>query len=281
MKTGRYRIDILHEGTMCVDGGLAFGGIPRTEWETFARPDHNNRVILGLNQLLIRGEKENILVDTGMGNKLRPRKKQLMGIVQHASIEENLKRFNLSLTDITKVVFTHLHYDHAGGATALLETSDEIACVFPNAKFIIQRNEWKAASNPDEISRSSYYAHDFIPLCETGRLELINGDQEISEGIFLEVTGGHTAAHQLVKIEDLDKNVIFPGDICPTPWHLNPESRETFDLFPCETLQARKRLITKALKNNSLIVFSHDLNPVFYQLNGKPEKPEATPVNES
>lgn len=281
MKTGKYQIDILHEGTMCVDGGIAFSGIPRSEWESFAKPDEKNKVILGLNQLLIQGEGLTILVDTGMGTKIRPRKKQLMGIVQHSTLEERLSAFSLQLSDITHVVYTHLHYDHAGGSTYHCPEKDEVQSVFPNARFLIQKNEWKSACNPDEISRSSYFLNDFIPLCQTGQLQLINGDMEIAEGIFLEVTGGHTAAHQLVRIEDTNHTVVFPGDISPTPWHLNPESRESFDLFPCETLQARKFLISEALKNNSLLVFSHCIQPDFFQISGKPEKPEAIVFNES
>jgi glyoxylase-like metal-dependent hydrolase (beta-lactamase superfamily II) len=281
VKTGKYQIDILHEGTMRVDGGVTFGTLPKTVWEKFAHPDENNRISLGLNQLLIRGEKLNILVDTGMGSKLRPRKKQVMGITQNSSIEERLKNFNLGLADITHVVFTHLHYDHAGGATVIDEKNDEVFSIFPDAVFVIQKNEWQAASNPDDISRLCYYLHDFIPLCQTGRLQLINGDLELADGIFLEVTGGHTAAHQLVRIEDEKHQVIFPGDICPTRWHLNPESRESFDLFPYETMQSRRRLVSEACKNNSLIAFSHGIKPAFYQLEGKPDKPEAKEFNET
>ncbi|MFZ5951018.1 MAG: MBL fold metallo-hydrolase, partial [Candidatus Rifleibacteriota bacterium] len=261
MKTGRYQIDILHEGTMSVDGGIAFAGLPKSEWQQLVTPDSENRIKLGLNQLLIRGNGINMLVDAGLGTKMRPRRKQLMGIIQHSDIEDQLATFNLKPEDITHVVFTHLHYDHCGGATRL--ANEESVPVFKNAVHIIQKNEWKAACNPDEISRTSYYPHDFLPLSQSGQLQLINGDFEVAEGIFLELTGGHTAAHQLLRVEDEKCQVVFPGDICPTPWHLNPESREAFDLFPCETLQIRKNLIFKGLKQNLLFVFSHGLQPFF------------------
>lgn len=275
VKTGKYQVDILHEGTMSVDGGVAFAGLPREDWEKLIEPDSKNRVLLGLNQLLIRGEGLNILVDTGLGSKIRPRRKQLMGIVQHSSIEERLAAFDLKPDDITHVVLTHLHYDHSGGLTSLSEDGNELVPVFNNATFVMQKNEWQAACNPDEISRSSYYPHDFVPLSQTGRLQLINGDLELAEGIYLEVTGGHTAAHQLVRVEDEKCHIVFAGDICPTPWHLRPESREAFDLFPCETLQIRKSLIFKGLKQNLLFVFSHGLQPEFFSISGRPDQPEA------
>ncbi len=264
MITGKYKVDILHEGHMLVDGGIAFAGTPRSEWETFAPPDEKNRVRLGLNQLLVRGNGINMLIDTGIGNKIRPKKRDLMGLGASRPIGQRLADFGLTPQDITHIVFSHLHYDHCGGATEV--TDDRIETPFYNAMFFIQNEEWQAATHPDDISRSSYCAHDFLPLQEAGQLKLINGDIEVAEGIFLEVSGGHTAAHQVVKIIDSDFRVIYPGDICPTPHHLVTDRREAFDLFPAETIAARKLLLRRAGKPNTLLVFSHSEEAAFYQL---------------
>ncbi|MDD3146842.1 MAG: MBL fold metallo-hydrolase [Candidatus Riflebacteria bacterium] len=264
MITGKYQVDILHEGQMLVDGGIAFAGIPRSEWQTFAPPDANNRVRFGLNQLLVRGPGLNMLVDTGMGDKIRPRKRELMGLSDSSQMRERLAALGVAPDDITHVVLSHLHYDHCGGATEV--AGDSIKPVFKNAFYYIQKNEWKAAVNPDEISRSSYCIHDFLPLHENNRLKLINDDVEIAEGIFLEVSGGHTAAHQIIRIHDSSFRVVFPGDICPTPFHLSPERREAFDLFPGDTLQARKLLIKRGQRPDTLIVFSHACSGNFFKL---------------
>jgi glyoxylase-like metal-dependent hydrolase (beta-lactamase superfamily II) len=216
-----------------------------------------------------------------MGSKIRPRKKQLMGIEQITDLESNLKNFSLRLEEITHVVFTHLHYDHAGGTTRIDPNSKEVFCVFPNAEFFVQSQEWKFACSPDNISRAAYFIMDFLPLAETGRLRLINGDIEVADGIFIEITGGHTAAHQMVRIEDKKYEIIFPGDICPTPHHLRPLGRESFDLYPMQTLQARQALINKILNKQALLVFSHGLKQKFYQITGTPENPEAIEFHES
>jgi glyoxylase-like metal-dependent hydrolase (beta-lactamase superfamily II) len=279
--TGKYQIDVLHEGTMTVDGGITFSGLPRDEWQNFYQPDAHNKIKLGINQLLVRGERINLLIDTGMGSKIRPRKKQLMGIEQITDLESNLKNFSLRLEEITHVVFTHLHYDHAGGTTRIDPNSKEVFCVFPNAEFFVQSQEWKFACSPDNISRAAYFIMDFLPLAETGRLRLINGDIEVADGIFIEITGGHTAAHQMVRIEDKKYEIIFPGDICPTPHHLRPLGRESFDLYPMQTLQARQALINKILNKQALLVFSHGLKQKFYQITGTPENPEAIEFHES
>jgi glyoxylase-like metal-dependent hydrolase (beta-lactamase superfamily II) len=281
MSSNKYKIDILHEGKMKVDGGVTFSGLPRSEWEQYIKPDQNNRIHIGLNQLLIRSNDHIILIDTGLGSKLSKLKKKFMGLEEHADIAKNLKNLNLDFSDITRIIFTHLHYDHAGGATIFNAETDEVTTPFSNARFIIQKKEWEAACNPDDISRSSYSLSDYLPLSQTNRLILINGDFEVAPGIFVEVTGGHTAAHQMVKIEDKSQTVIFCGDICPTRWHLNPENREAFDLYPCETLQARKRLADYAIKQKARLVFPHDPEPCFCKIEGNLDNPLVKVENET
>jgi len=267
VNTGKYQVEVLHEGLMVVDGGVAFAGLPRSEWMQFAPPDSNNHIKLGINQLLIRGNGLNMLVDTGIGNKLRPRKRQLMGLEGAMPIKERLARTGLSVDDITHVILTHLHYDHSGGMTESI--GDSIEAVFPRAVYFIQKTEWLTAANPDEISRSSYCPHDFLPLLQTGRLKLLNGDSEIADSIRVEVTGGHTAAHQIVKIEDSEARVVFPADICPTQHHFMPERREAFDLYPCDTLIARRNLHRYLLKPNTWVVFSHSVSGSFFRFNNE------------
>lgn len=259
---------------MSVDGGVAFAGLPKSEWQKLVTPDENNRILLGLNQLLIRGNGLCMLIDTGLGSKIRPRRRQLMGIRQHAGIEQRLQQFGLSSKEVTHVVFTHLHYDHSGGATCASEDDSEIIPAFKNAQYLVQKAEWNAACRPDAISRAAYFPHDFLPLSQSRQLHLLTGDFEPADGIFIEVTGGHTAAHQLVRVEDDDFTVVFPGDICPTPWHLNPETREAFDLYPCETQQVRRSLVAQAIKEQQLLVFSHGLTPDFHLISESPDRPE-------
>ena len=264
VKTGKYQINVLQEGRMWVDGGIAFAGLPRSEWEAFAGPEDNNRIQLGINFLLIRGEGINMLVDTGIGRKLRPARLKMMGLEDALTVSRLINKFGLTTDDITHVVFSHLHFDHCGGSTE--NENDNTLAVFRKAVLVIQKDEWQAACQPDDFSRSSYHIHDFMPLFETGNIRFINGDCEIADGIFLEVSGGHTAAHQIVRIKDSQHNIIYPADICPTPLHINPERREAFDLYPLETLRARNTLLRRALRPNTLVAFSHAHDAAFYKI---------------
>jgi len=264
VKTGKYQINVLQEGRMWVDGGTAFAGMPRSEWEAFASPDAKNRIQLGINFLLIRGEGLNILVDTGIGRKFRLARLQMMGMENALPASKQIEKFGITADDITHVVFTHLHFDHCGGSTE--SAGEETKAIFRKAVLLIQKDEWQAACQPDEFSRSSYHVHDFMPLLETGNIRFINGDHEIADGISLEVSGGHTAAHQIIKIRDNRLNVVYPADICPTPLHINPQRHEAFDLYPIETLRARNTLLRRALRPDTLVAFSHAQDAAFYRI---------------
>jgi len=264
VKTGKYQVNILQEGKMWVDGGIAFAGLPRSEWEAFASPDNKNRIQIGINFLLIRGEGINMLVDTGVGRKIRSGRLQTMGLEDALPASKLINKFGLTADDITHVVFSHLHFDHCGGSTE--NSKEETTAIFRKAVLVIQKDEWQAACQPDEFSRSSYHVHDFMPLFETGNIRFINGDCEIADGIHLEVSGGHTAAHQIVRIKDSQLNIIYPADICPTTLHIDPERREAFDLYPLETLRARNTLLRRALRPDTFIAFSHAHNASFYKI---------------
>lgn len=279
VKTGKYQVNALQEGRMWVDGGTAFAGLPRSEWEAFASPDTNNRIQLGINFLLVRGEGINMLIDTGVGRKHRQAWLKMMGLENSQTAVEQLEKFGLSADDITHVVFTHLHFDHCGGSTEV--SGENTIAIFRKAALFIQKTEWQAACRPDEFSRSSYRVHDFMPLFATGNIKLINGDCEIADGISVEVSGGHTAAHQIVRIEDSLLNVIYPSDICPTPQHIAPKRHEAFDLYPLETLQARNTLLRRATRPDTLIAFSHSQDASFYKIELKNGSYQAISINDN
>ncbi len=261
-------VHVFQDGTYLVDGGALFGGTPKTDWLNCYTADEKNRVRVAINYFLIVSEDAVTLIDTGMGNKLRDKFIELVAFKRDQTLVENLRSKSFSENDVSQIIFTHLHYDHAGGATILNKETKELFASLPNARFIVQRDEWKTAINPDEISRSSYKFHDFLPLAETGNLKLISGTQEISKGIRVQVTGGHTAAHQMIIFKDSVNTFIFPGDICPTEFHLELDRKEAFDLYPQETLRARKAFLKLALKKNTFVGFSHASTPTLFKLRG-------------
>jgi glyoxylase-like metal-dependent hydrolase (beta-lactamase superfamily II) len=264
MEIGKYKIDIIRDNELLVDGGIAFSGLEKEEWSALVPLKRDNKISMGINFILVRGPEVNLLIDTGIGGKIKGLRAKALGLESFTSMAEHLAPFGLETDQITHVIFSHLHFDHCGGATEIL--NDEAMPVFKNALHIVQEEEWAAAVAPNEINRYGYFHADFLPLLQNANLKLVKGNLEIVEGIFLEVTGGHTKGHQIVRMGHEKKNFLYLGDLCPTQFHLCAERREAFDLFPIEVVEAKKRFLRAAAKNQAAIAFSHDLKGSFYKI---------------
>lgn len=260
LKTTVEGIQIVSAGKIKVDGGSLFGDVPRPLWQNLMKPDKTNKVKLGLNCLLIQTNNGNILVDTGVGPSIwhdeeghySTDNSTLLGNLQHAEIA-------VWRGDIKYIILTHLHFDHAGGSVRLYRVDPSLT--FPNAKYLVQ------SSSLGEARRSSswqYNKREIEFLEESGRLEVLDGDEEIVPGIRLKVTGGHTRGHQIVLVESGAERVAFLGDLAPTQYHLfNTGAVTSYDIFPEETRHERQELLKQL--EGSLVVLYHDpLNPIGY-----------------
>jgi len=257
MKFGSFEIHSVSDGFFRLDGGAMFGVVPRVIWERTNPPDDKNRILLGLNPFLIITEQRKILVDTGIGNKDDAKFCSLYAVDRKPTMEESLAKLNLSVNDINIVVSTHLHWDHAGGNTTK-GVDGKIRPTFPNATYMIQRGEWEEATTPNERTRGSYHQEDFLPLKQAGQLELIVGDIPIEDGIDIITIPGHNRHFQTVLISSNDQKTIFLGDLIPTASHLSYPYIMGYDLFPLETLKAKKHLLQTAVEENWLLIFEHD-----------------------
>ena len=157
---------------------------------------------------------------------------------------------------IDVVLFTHLHRDHAAGSTRFVGT--EIQPAFPNARYRVQRGEWLAAANPTPLDRASYLASHLDPVAEAGLVDLLDGDAEVAPGVTVEVTGGHTAGHQMVWVRDGGQALVYPGDVVPTAAHLAPAAITAYDLDRPATLEAKRRLIERAADRDVVVAWTHD-----------------------
>ena len=255
MNYGGNSVNILSDGTLMVDGGYAFGQVPRTEWETQIKPDRRNRVRFAMNSMVIKTPKANILVDTGAGNKRTDQLKESHHINGNKLIR-NLKEVGLNARDIDIVVLTHLHFDHSGGCTKLNRSGDAVP-IYPKARHIVQEKCWIEAVSPNERFQSIFHQDDFMPLEEKGLIELVDGDSEIAPGVTLKVADGPSKGHQMVLVEMGSERVVFASDLIPTSHHLQANFIAAADEFPNETLVQKKELIDMAMREGWIIVFGH------------------------
>ena len=270
MRIGAIELHSLSDGFFGLDGGAMFGVIPRPLWERTNPPDERNRIRLALRPLLIVCGKERLLVDTGIGDKWDAKNTDIYRIEHTDTIESSLARAGLRPEQVTKVVLTHLHFDHAGGATKLGPDVKPVPR-FANARYYVQQKEWNLALNPNRRSRAAYLPDNFLPLQETGQLELVDGDLrlELAPGVTLELmlTGGHTPGHQIVTVTNKSEvrnqkpefeTAAFWGDLIPTRSHIATPYIMGYDLLPLETMEQKEKLVQQAVAGRWLSFLEHD-----------------------
>jgi glyoxylase-like metal-dependent hydrolase (beta-lactamase superfamily II) len=256
MHIGQIEITPLSDGTIRLDGGAMFGVVPKVLWERHAPPDARNRIEIALRPLLIRAAGRNILVDAGIGDKLTPKEIEIYGVDRVESLDRSLARAGLTARDIDLVIATHLHFDHAGGFTSLVD--GVLVPRFPRATYLIRRGEWEAATEVNERTRASYSAENFLPLAEAGVVQFIEQDGELLPGVSVWRTGGHTRDHQIVRISSGGQTAIFAADLLPTTAHLREAWIMGYDLYPMDTLAYKREFVQEAAAEGHVILFEHD-----------------------
>lgn len=258
---GDFELTVVSDGTYFLDGGAFFGVVPKTLWSKKVTPDDQNRLDAGLNSLLIRTGDTNILVETGIGNKLPERLIQIFK--QPARLLDNLHSAGVAPEDIDIVINTHLHFDHCGWNT--VKRAGQVVATFPKAKYYVQNGEYEHGRRQLERDAISYMSPNYDPLLESGQMVLIDGDLEISPGITVRVFPGHTAHMQAVVIESgapdengRKKTACYISDLIPTANHLDLTWVMAFDVLPLETIESRKKYYASAIPEKWLTVFTHD-----------------------
>ncbi len=258
MKISSYELHSIETGRFGLDGGAMFGIVPSTLWSKLNPPDDQNRIDLALRVLLIMGNKRNILVDNGIGTKF-PEKYEEIYKIDHSkyNLESSLKRFNLETGNITDVILTHLHFDHAGGST--YEEDGEYKLTFPNATYYVQKANYEWALTPNDKEQGSYLKENFVPVLEKGKLQLVEGKFEIIPHIDVIISDGHTVGLQLVKVSDEANTLVYCADLIPTTSHIKIPYIMGYDIEPLKIMREKKELLSLACNDNWTLFLEHDI----------------------
>jgi len=263
VRLGTFKLDVISAGTMAMDGGLLFGIIPRIMWEKIKTPDEKNRVRLGLNVLLIRTGEHNILVDTGCGEGLSPKLAEIHSMEGICRLRESLLELGLDFSDITVVIPSHLHFDHAGGMT--IEEDGKIVPAFPNARYYVQETEYREWQDTNERTRGGYRSVFPDAVKDAGQLELLDGGAEILPGVKCIPAPGHTEGHQCVLVESGDgQGVLFTGDTAPFRYNIPLAWSTGNDVLPLVQMETKRNLWKRAYENDWTLVFPHEISPGFF-----------------
>ncbi len=228
------------------------GVMPRALWEKTIEIDRLHRQRIRINLLLIKHNERLILIDSGIGNKLPDKLKKIYNYSDFI-LPESLESEGYIPEDITDVILTHLHFDHAGGLISI--DNEEKRLTFPNAVHWIQKDEWNIAKNPDALNKAAYnYERDLSLLEDEGTINLVNGDLELYKGIEVKKVGGHTEGFQIIEIETATHRAIYAGDIIPTQHHIDLPVISAYDISRKDSYKAKEYI----LNSNSTVYFSHD-----------------------
>jgi glyoxylase-like metal-dependent hydrolase (beta-lactamase superfamily II) len=287
MIIGDYRFEIVPDTEFRLDGGAMFGVVPRLVWERVCPPDELNRIRMNMNCVFVDTGKEKILIETGIGEKWTDKQTGMYGIFREKPFAETLfETTGCKPGDITIVVNTHLHFDHAGGNTVpssppyeagvAADSADGVvlssAPQFPNARYLISRAEFNHAEHPHERDRASYLPENWRPMQSTGQLELMPASYEVVDGLSIQQVRGHSETMQTWKLTRGGETVYGFADLVPTKHHLPMAWVAGFDLYPTETLAFKKEILPQALFENWMCLFYHDIDRPLCRLVGKDGK---------
>ncbi|MDA7980952.1 MAG: MBL fold metallo-hydrolase [Pirellulales bacterium] len=257
MNLGNWQLETVSGGEFRLDGGAMFGIVPKPLWERIIPADDRNRITLQTNCVLARDGNHTLLIDTGYGGKESERFIEIHGMEQGAPLLDNLYTAGVSPEGIDFVVFSHLHFDHAGGGV-VRDDCNALVPAFPNAKYVAQRLEWEVANSGSPELAGNYPPENLRPLEEAGQLRLIEDGEEIVPGLRGLVTGGHTAGHHALTFESGGDKAIYLGDLCPTHAHLRRMWCMAYDMYPLETRRKKPELLAQIADNGWTVLFDHD-----------------------
>ncbi len=231
-------VEVINLGNFLLDGGTMFGRIPKAIWEKWFPSDERNRILMATNILRIYlGDGMVYQIDAGLGSLYTDKEKDILGI------DRTMQNPVSQDKRIDYLVLTHLHFDHCGGISDL-EVKESV---------IVSRQEWEDTQKVTELTRKSYRQRDLKQISQ--KLLLVEPPMEVSPGIEIIPTPGHTKGHASILV---DNEIFFAGDLLPTYAHVHLPCIMAYDLYPTEIVEVKKKMLNRARSEGWTIIFEHD-----------------------
>lgn len=256
LQVGRAKLTWLKGGVNFIDGGAAFGVVPKALWTRKYPVNEKNLVEYRTDPILLQVDGKNYLIDTGTGvNKFSEKQIRNYGVLEEASIKESLAELNLTPGDIDAILMTHLHYDHANGLTDKVGENEYVSA-FPDVPIYITETEWNEMRNPNIRSRNTYWKMNWEPIVD--QVRTFNDELKIDDYVTMVHTGGHSDGHSIIIFEDGDDSFIHLADLFPTHAHQNVLWVMAFDDYPMTSIFQKEHWFSYGFKKRAWFTFYHD-----------------------
>ncbi|MBP2681051.1 MAG: Glyoxylase, beta-lactamase superfamily [Candidatus Krumholzibacteriota bacterium] len=257
MRVGDWDIHAAVSGMFRLDGGAMFGVVPRALWSKAAPPDAENRISMAMRLLVARSGEKLVVVDTGAGVGYGEKLDAIYAFEKTKSPAAYLEALHIAPEQVTDVILTHLHFDHAAGA-AIPRPGGGWELAFPNAVHHVQRAQWKHALDPNPRDRASYFRERIELLSNEGALALHEGDWKLSSGLDVIAFDGHTPGQHLPLFSGDGESVLFSADLLPTAAHFPTPYIMAYDLDPVRSMDEKAAILEQAARENWIFAFEHD-----------------------
>jgi glyoxylase-like metal-dependent hydrolase (beta-lactamase superfamily II) len=257
MKLGRFRLDIVSDGTFRLDGGAMFGIVPKMIWNKISPADEKNRILLAMDCLLVRFDDRVVLLESGIGSRWDEKERSIYAIERNGGVEASLKKLLLDRNSVTDVILSHLHFDHAGALIGK-DASGNLYPTFPNARHHFQRGHYEWAVSTSGKDRASFRKEDFAILNDRDLVEFHEGNCTLWDGFDLFVSNGHTPLQQHALLSGGEGSLVFCADLIPTSGHLKPVYNMGFDNRPVDNTGEKLSLLEEAAEKGHMLYFYHD-----------------------
>jgi glyoxylase-like metal-dependent hydrolase (beta-lactamase superfamily II) len=278
MKLGEFDIQSFVEQHMKLDGGSMFGVVPKSLWQRVVPADENNLIDMVTNLFVLRAHGKTVLFEAGLGDTLTEKEQKVYGTTADSRLEKELGRLGVAVEDIDILILTHLHSDHAAGAVKA--DDGKFVPRFPRSICVVSEGDWKAAMNPNERTAAVYSPDRLRALEKAGCIRFINGSAELLPGITAMHTGGHTEGHYGLEIESAGARFLYYSDIFPMSAHLRLPYIAAADVFPLETLEVKRRMLSQLINTDTVLALPHDPSMSMVRVRQENHRLVTEPVSE-